>query len=87
MARATPWLAVLASGSLVTRPERGPREVLAWGIESHPRQGPSDWQLEDVRGTDDRVAVAFSWRTADGSRTNWAQVLNLERGKIVAMQD
>jgi hypothetical protein len=52
-----------------------------------PATGASDWQLEDVRGTDDPVAVAFSWRTAAGSRTKWAQVVNLERGKIVAMQN
>jgi hypothetical protein len=56
-------------------------------IEDHRRQGSSDWQLDDVRGVGNRVAVAFSWRTPDGSRTRWAQLLTLRSGKIVAMED
>lgn len=61
--------------------------MLRSGIEFHRRQRAADWQLEDVRGTGDRVAVAFSWRAADGSRTHWAQVLILNGGKIVSMRD
>jgi ketosteroid isomerase-like protein len=57
------------------------------GIESQRRQGAGDWQLEDLRGRGDRVAVAYSWRTPDGSRARWAQVLTLGDGKIVAMRD
>jgi hypothetical protein len=40
-----------------------------------------------VRGTGDRVAVAFSWRAPDGSRAHWAHVLTLSGNKIIAMQD
>ena len=61
--------------------------MLASGIEFHRRQGAGDWLLEDVRGNSDRVAVAYSWRAGDGSRTQWAQVLTLRDGKIVAMRD
>ncbi len=61
--------------------------MLASGIECHRRQGAADWQLEDVRGTGDRVVVAYSWRAPDGSRASWAQVLKLKAGKIVDMQD
>ena len=57
------------------------------GIEFHRRKGAADWRLEDVRGTDDRVAVAYSWRAPDGSRARWAQVLTLSSGKIVGMRD
>ena len=56
-------------------------------IEFHRRQGAGDWKLEDVRETDDRVAVAYSWRAPDGSRAKWAQVLKLSAGKIVSMRD
>ena len=61
--------------------------MLRSGIEFYRSQGAGDWQLEDVRGTRDRVAVAFSWRAADGSRMRWAQVLILSGGKIVGMRD
>lgn len=47
------------------------------GIESHRRQGSGDWQLEDVRGRGERVAVAYSWRAPDGSRAQWAQLLTV----------
>jgi hypothetical protein len=43
--------------------------------------------LEEVRGTGNRVAVAFSWRTADGSRSQWAQLLTVSDGKIGRMLD
>jgi hypothetical protein len=33
------------------------------------------------------VAVAYSWRAPDGSRTTWAQVLTLINGKIMRMRD
>jgi hypothetical protein len=33
--------------------------VLTSGIETRKRQGASGWQLEDVHGTGDRVAVAL----------------------------
>ena len=61
--------------------------MLASGIEFHRRQGAADWQLEDVRGNQGRVAVAYSWRAPDGLRARWAQVLTLKDGKIVGMQD
>jgi ketosteroid isomerase-like protein len=61
--------------------------VLTSGIESHRRRGASDWRLEQVRGSGDRVAVAYSWRAPDGSRARWAQVLRLREGKIVGMRD
>lgn len=61
--------------------------MLTSGIESHRRQGAGDWQLEDVHGTGDRVAVAYSWRLPDGTRTRWAQVLTLSDAKIVGMRD
>jgi ketosteroid isomerase-like protein len=31
--------------------------------------------------------VAFSWSQRDGKRHEWAQVLHMKDGKIVAMQD
>lgn len=61
--------------------------MLTSGIEFHRRQGAGDWQLEDARQAGDRVAIAYSWRAPDGSRTRWAQVLGLSDGKIVSMQD
>lgn len=61
--------------------------MLASGIESHRRQGAADWQLEEVRGRGDRVAVAYSWRSPDRPRARWAQVLTLSDGKIVHMRD
>ena len=61
--------------------------MLASGIESHRRQGAADWQLEEMRGNGDRVAVAYSWRASDGSRVKWAQVLTMSGGKIVGMRD
>ena len=57
------------------------------GIEAHRREGASDWHLDEVRGTDDRMAVAFSWSAADGSRTRWGQVLTLRNGRIVGVRD
>jgi len=38
-------------------------------------------------GSNDRVAVVFSWQARDGSRPTWAQVVKLKAGKIVDMQD
>ena len=62
--------------------------MLESGIEFHRRQGAtSEWLLEDVRGTSDRVVVVYSWRERDGSRARWAQVLRLKGGKIVGMRD
>jgi ketosteroid isomerase-like protein len=43
--------------------------------------------LDEVRGTDERVVVAFSWSAQDGSRTRRAQLLTLRNGKIVRMKD
>ncbi|MFN2471322.1 MAG: hypothetical protein ABR583_10130 [Gaiellaceae bacterium] len=40
-----------------------------------------------MREAGERVAVAYSWRSPDGSRVSWAQVLTLSDGKIVAMRD
>jgi hypothetical protein len=40
-----------------------------------------------LRGRGERVAVAYSWRAPDGSRTRWAQVLTFRHGKIVGMRD
>jgi hypothetical protein len=56
-------------------------------VEYHRRAGASDWQLEEVRGTGKKVAVVYSWRSPDGSRARWAQLLRLKNGKIVAMRD
>lgn len=61
--------------------------MLESGIEFHRRQGAADWQLEEVRGRGDRVAVAYSRRSPDSSRVKWAQVLTLSDGKIVGMRD
>lgn len=61
--------------------------MLAAEIEFHRRQGAADWLLEDVRGASDKVAVVYSWRAPDGSRTRWTQVLKLKDGKIVGMRD
>ena len=43
--------------------------------------------MDEVREGQDRVAVAFSWNAPDGSRTRWAQLLTLQNGRIVRMQD
>jgi ketosteroid isomerase-like protein len=61
--------------------------VLVSGIGSQRRQGAGDWQLKEVRGRGDRVAVAYSWRAPDGSRARWGQVLTLSDGKIVGQRD
>jgi hypothetical protein len=47
----------------------------------------ADWHLDEVRGTDQRVAVAFSWAKPDGSRTRRAQLLTLRNGRIVRIRD
>jgi ketosteroid isomerase-like protein len=43
--------------------------------------------LDEVREGGDRVAVAFSWNAPDGSRTRWAQLLKMQNGRIIRMQD
>ena len=40
-----------------------------------------------MTGTEERVAVSFSWSLADGSRTRRAQLLTLRNGRITSMRD
>jgi ketosteroid isomerase-like protein len=40
-----------------------------------------------VAGTEERVAVAFSWAADDGTRTRRAQVLTLRNGRITGIRD
>jgi hypothetical protein len=51
------------------------------------QEGSTDWRIDELRASGERVAVAYSWRTPDGSRTLWAQLLRLRGGKIVDIQD
>ncbi|HEX2426615.1 MAG TPA: hypothetical protein VHI53_01740 [Gaiellaceae bacterium] len=51
------------------------------------KAGDRDGRLDSVERCGNRVVVAFSWSERTGKRHEWAQVLQLKDGKIVAMQD
>jgi hypothetical protein len=51
------------------------------------KAGDRDGRLDSVERHGNRVVVAFSWSERTGKRHEWAQVLQLKDGKIVAMQD
>ncbi|HEU0335323.1 MAG TPA: hypothetical protein VFR43_02145 [Gaiellaceae bacterium] len=51
------------------------------------QEGATDWRIDELRANGDRVAVAYSWRTPNGARTLWAQLLKLRGDKIVDIQD
>jgi ketosteroid isomerase-like protein len=51
------------------------------------RAGDRDGRLDSVERRGNRVVVAFSWSERTGKRHEWAQVLQLKDGKIVAMRD
>jgi hypothetical protein len=40
-----------------------------------------------VSGSDERIAVVFSWDTPDGARTRRAQLLTFRNGRITAIRD
>ena len=40
-----------------------------------------------MSGSDDRIAVVFSWDTPDGSRMRRAQLLTFRDGRITAIRD
>jgi hypothetical protein len=51
------------------------------------KAGDGDGRIDWLERRGDRVVVAFSWSESSGKRHEWAQVLELKDGKIVAMQD
>jgi ketosteroid isomerase-like protein len=51
------------------------------------KAGDRDARLDSVTHRGDGVVVAFSWSEPNGKRHEWAQVLHLKDGKIIAMQD
>jgi hypothetical protein len=56
-------------------------------MEWRRKAGDRDGRLDSVERRGNRVVVAFSWSERNGKRYEWAQVLQLKDGKIVAMQD
>jgi ketosteroid isomerase-like protein len=69
---------------------RGPheaREVLRSGIDWRRKAGDHDGRIDSVEQRGSRVVVAFSWMDNTDNRHDWAQVLKLTDGKIIAMQD
>jgi ketosteroid isomerase-like protein len=51
------------------------------------KAGDHEGQVDSVEHRGDRVVVAFSWSDRKNKRHEWAQVLELSDGKIIAMQD
>ena len=51
------------------------------------KAGDRDGRLDSVEHRGSRVIVAFSWSERYGRRHEWAQMLHLKDGKIIAMQD
>jgi hypothetical protein len=86
LARTTQALAVLAVATGLTRPDEA-REVLLSGMEWRKKAGDHDGHLDSVEQRGNRVVVAFSWSDRSDNRHDWAQVLELKDGKIIAMQD
>ncbi len=56
-------------------------------MEWRKKAGDHDGRLDAVEQRGSRVVVAFSWSDRSDNRHDWAQVLELKDGKIVAMQD
>lgn len=56
-------------------------------MEGAKQNGDHDARVDSVEQHGERVVVAFSWADSEGGRHQWAQVLKLERGKIVDMRD
>jgi hypothetical protein len=51
------------------------------------KAGDHDGRLDSVEQQGTSAVVAFSWSERNGKRHEWAQVLELTNGRIVAMQD
>jgi TolB-like protein len=56
-------------------------------MEWRKKAGDHDGHLDSVEQRGSRVVVAFSWSDRSDNRHDWAQVLDLKDGKIIAMQD
>jgi TolB-like protein len=56
-------------------------------MHSSEKIGDHDGHLDAVEHRGDRVVVAFSWVDSSNERHEWAQVLELADGKIIAVQD
>jgi ketosteroid isomerase-like protein len=68
----------------------GPHEargVLQSGIDWRRKSGDHDGRVDSVQQRANWVVVAFSWKDNTDRRHEWAQVLELVDGKIIAMQD
>jgi hypothetical protein len=61
--------------------------VLQSGIDWRRRSGERDYVLERFESSGNAAAVSFSWTTAAGKRSEWAQALILRDGRIVHIQD
>ena len=57
------------------------------GIEWRRKVGDRDGRVDSVEHRGSRVVVAFSWSESNDKRRDWAQLLELKDGKIIAMQD
>jgi hypothetical protein len=51
------------------------------------KAGDRDGRVDSVEQRGSRVVVAFSWSERNDERHDWAQVLELKDGKIIAMHD
>jgi hypothetical protein len=56
-------------------------------MEWRRKAGDHDGTVDSVEHRDNRVVVAFSWSDCSHTRHEWAQVLELTDGKIIAIQD
>lgn len=56
-------------------------------MEWRKKAGDHDGRLDSVEQRANRVVVAFSWSDSEDHRHDWAQVLDLRDGKVVAIQD
>jgi len=83
---AAPPLDALEAAAFLTRAARGP-----WGSPIRNRLAKTGRRSRRSRrfgrATGNRVVVAFSWKDKADRRHEWAEVLELADGKIIAMQD
>jgi hypothetical protein len=56
-------------------------------MEWRKKAGDHDGHLDSVEQQGNRVVVAFSWSDRSDNRHDWAQVLDLKDGKVIAMRD
>jgi hypothetical protein len=57
------------------------------GMDWRNNAGDRDGRVDSIEQHGNRVVVAFSWSERNGTRHDWAQVLQVSDGKIVSIQD